>query len=73
MVRATESNNERVRERVSAHTEERFGIPTEDNLYRAEKKGWYMVARYFFLVLLSFSAWPCLATFFLSPVFCRVT
>ena len=31
------------------------------NLYRAEKKGWYVVARYFFLALLSFSAWPCLA------------
>ena len=30
-------------------------------MYRAEKKGWYVVARYFFLALLSFSAWPCLA------------
>ena len=30
-------------------------------LYRAEKNGWYVVARYFFLALLSFSAWPCLA------------
>ena len=28
--------------------------------YRAEKKGWYVVARYFFLALLSFSAWLCL-------------
>ena len=31
------------------------------HVYRAEKKGWYVVARYFFLFLLSFSAWPCLA------------
>ena len=30
-------------------------------LYRAEKKSLYMVARYFFLALFSFSAWPCLA------------
>ena len=29
--------------------------------YRADKKGWYVVARYFILALLSFSAWPCLA------------
>ena len=29
--------------------------------YRAEKKGWYVVAWYFFLALLCFSAWPCLA------------
>ena len=29
-------------------------------LYRAEKKSWYMVARNFFLLLLNFSAWPCL-------------
>ena len=43
--------------------------------YRAEKKGWYVVARYCFLALLSFSAWPGLAvaeqdlqTLFLSPV-----
>ena len=28
-------------------------------IYRAEKKSWYMVARYFFLALLSFSVWPC--------------
>ena len=28
---------------------------------RAEKKGWYVVARYCFLALLSFSAWPGLA------------
>ena len=30
-------------------------------LYRAEKKRWYVVARYFFLALRSFSVWPCLA------------
>ena len=30
------------------------------NLYRAEKKSWYVVARNFFLLLLHFSAWPCL-------------
>ena len=30
-------------------------------IYRAEKKGWYVVTRYFFLALLNFSAWPCLA------------
>ena len=29
-------------------------------VYRAEKKFWYMVARNFFLLLLNFSAWPCL-------------
>ena len=29
-------------------------------VYRAEKKSWYVVARNFFLVLLNFSAWPCL-------------
>ena len=28
--------------------------------YRAEKKSWYVVARKFFLLLLNFSAWPCL-------------
>ena len=28
--------------------------------YRAEKKSWYVVARSFFLLLLNFSAWPCL-------------
>ena len=28
--------------------------------YRAEKKSWYVVARNFFLLLLNFSAWPCL-------------
>ena len=31
------------------------------SLYRAEKKSWYVVARNFFLPLLNFSAWPCLA------------
>ena len=30
-------------------------------MYRAEKKSWYVVARNFFLLLLNFSAWPCLA------------
>ena len=30
-------------------------------VYKAEKKSWYVVARFFFLALLSFSAWPCLA------------
>ena len=29
-------------------------------LYRAPKKCVYMVARNFFLLLLNFSAWPCL-------------
>ena len=29
-------------------------------LYRAEKKSWYVVARNFFLLLLNFSARPCL-------------
>ena len=29
-------------------------------LYRAEKNGWCVVARYSFLALLNFSAWPCL-------------
>ena len=29
-------------------------------LYRAEKKSWYVVARNLFLLLLNFSAWPCL-------------
>ena len=29
-------------------------------LYRARNKGLYMVARSFFLLLLNFSAWPCL-------------
>ena len=29
--------------------------------YRAKKKDWFVVARYFFMVLLSFSGWPCLA------------
>ena len=29
-------------------------------MYRAEKKSWYVVARRFFLLLLNFSAWPCL-------------
>ena len=29
-------------------------------IYRAEKKSWYVVARSFFLLLLNFSAWPCL-------------
>ena len=29
-------------------------------IYRAEKKSWYVVARNFFLLLLNFSAWPCL-------------
>ena len=28
--------------------------------YRAEKKSWYVVARNLFLLLLNFSAWPCL-------------
>ena len=28
--------------------------------YRVEKKSWYVVARNFFLLLLNFSAWPCL-------------
>ena len=28
--------------------------------YRTEKKFWYVVARNFFLLLLNFSAWPCL-------------
>ena len=28
--------------------------------YRAKKKGYYVVARYFFLALLSVSAWNCL-------------
>ena len=32
----------------------------EDCSYRAEKKSWYVVARNFFLLLLNFSAWPCL-------------
>ena len=31
-----------------------------DVMYRAEKKSWYVVARNFFLLLLNFSAWPCL-------------
>ena len=31
-----------------------------DYTYRAEKKSWYVVARNFFLLLLNFSAWPCL-------------
>ena len=30
-------------------------------VYRARKKGLYVVARNFFLLLLNFSAWPCLA------------
>ena len=30
-------------------------------IYIAEKNGLYVVARYFFLALLNFSAWPCLA------------
>ena len=29
--------------------------------YRDRLKGLYMVARYFFLLMLNFSAWPCLA------------
>ena len=29
-------------------------------LYRAEKKSWYVVARNFFLLLLNFSARPCM-------------
>ena len=29
-------------------------------LYRGGNKGLYVVARNFFLVLLNFSAWPCL-------------
>ena len=29
-------------------------------VYRGEKKSWYVVARNFFLLLLNFSAWPCL-------------
>ena len=29
--------------------------------YRAEKKSWYVVVRNFFLLLLNFSAWPCLS------------
>ena len=29
-------------------------------LYRAEKKSWYVVARNVYLLLLNFSAWPCL-------------
>ena len=29
-------------------------------VYRAEKKSWYVVTRNFFLLLLNFSAWPCL-------------
>ena len=32
----------------------------EEN-YRARKKGLYVVARNFFLILLNFSAWTCLA------------
>ena len=31
------------------------------NSYRAEKKGLNVIAKYFFLALLSFSAWHCLA------------
>ena len=40
-----------------------FAVPEggREAEYRAEKKGWYMVARYLFLALLSFSTWPCLA------------
>ena len=30
------------------------------HVYRAEKKSWYVVARNVFLLLLNFSAWPCL-------------
>ena len=37
------------------------GTPITNTLiYRAEKKSWYVVARNFFLLLLNFSAWPCL-------------
>ena len=38
-----------------------FGSATSMKIYRAEKKSWYGVARNFFLLLLNFSAWPCLA------------
>ena len=36
------------------------GVGTVNNMYRAEKKSWYVVARNLFLLLLNFSAWPCL-------------
>ena len=32
----------------------------KNGTYRVEKKSWYMVGRNFFLLLLTFSAWPCL-------------
>ena len=32
----------------------------EMEMYRAEKKSWYVVARNFFLLFLNFSAWTCL-------------
>ena len=36
-------------------------IPGEKNeYYRAKKKSWFVVARNVFLLLLNFSAWPCL-------------
>ena len=40
-----------------------IGVLHNENIqmYRAEKKSWYVVARNFFLLLLNFSAWPCLA------------
>ena len=49
--------NGRMLAATQIHTD-RYTVTT---MYRDEKNGWYMVARYFFLALLSFSAWPCLA------------
>ena len=37
-----------------------FSVPSPSTSYRAEKKSWYVVARNVFLLLLNFSAWPCL-------------
>ena len=50
--------NDRMYTQLHQKTGMIFHVPAK---YRAEKKGWYVVARYFFLPLLSFSAWPCLA------------
>ena len=48
------------REKSEERAAKRLEFKPKVRIYRAEKKGWYVVARYFFLALLSFSAWPCL-------------
>ena len=46
---------------VEKKQEAKVQISPAPGMYRAEKKGLYAVARYFFLALLSLSALPCLA------------